>query len=102
MFLNVIAVETVCPNIFGVTMAGNVKINEAAIEEQILCLSNSQFKVEFETKTNNMLAKFKIKRIENKKEEQILLKYKCEQCDYTSDKRFNLKRHIGLNHNELR
>ena len=69
-------------------MAGNVKINEAAIEEQILCLSNSQFKVEFETKTNNMLAKFKIKRIENKKEEQILLKYKCEQCDYTSDKSF--------------
>ena len=30
-----------------------------------------------------------------------MLKYKYEQCHYTSDKISNLKRHISLNHNEL-
>ena len=82
-------------NIFSVTISVNVKVSEAALEEEILCLSGSQFKVELESKTifpNSQLKEFK---------EQILLKYICEHCDYTSDKISNLKRHISLNHNEL-
>ena len=62
------------PNIFSVTTV-TVKESEADLEEQILCLSKSQ-------------------------EEQTFLKYKCEQCHYTSDKISNLKCHISLNHNE--
>ena len=62
----------------------------------MLCLSGSQLKLEFKSKTvfpNSQLKAIKIRK------NQIFFNYYCKKCDNTSDK---MKWYIvGLNHNEL-
>ena len=93
-----ISFQTFYPDAFNVTLSGN--INKEAVEEQVINLNGNKFNIKFLSMVDKHTFKFEVVKVSSSQENKVVGLFKCDQCHYKTDQKFNLKRHNDSVHHE--